>query len=190
MLVDRMLFPVTTLGPGKRMVIWTVGCKKRCKKCANPELRGFDQSKDISLDTLKRMIQNIDAEQIDGFTISGGEPLCQAEELYDLMQYMHTITHDILLFTGYSMSEIEENKHNMVKKCVDMAAVLVAGEYIDSLNDNETALIASTNQTLVFCDEQYKREYIKYIGEGRKIQNIFYGSSMLSVGIHNNKKKG
>ncbi len=38
MLVDRLYFPVTTLGPGERVVVWTCGCTKRCPGCANPEL--------------------------------------------------------------------------------------------------------------------------------------------------------
>lgn len=38
MFVDRIYFPVTTLGPGERVVVWTCGCTKRCPGCANPEL--------------------------------------------------------------------------------------------------------------------------------------------------------
>ena len=36
--IDRIYAPVTTLGPGKRIALWTSGCSKRCEGCANPEL--------------------------------------------------------------------------------------------------------------------------------------------------------
>ena len=45
MQVDRLLFPVTALGPGNRLAMWMIGCHKRCKKCANPELQNFDKTK-------------------------------------------------------------------------------------------------------------------------------------------------
>lgn len=38
MQIDRLLYPVHSLGPGNRLVIWVRGCKKRCFNCANPEL--------------------------------------------------------------------------------------------------------------------------------------------------------
>ena len=56
MQVDRLLFPVTALGPGNRLAMWMIGCHKRCKKCANPELQNFDKTKDISVEQLENMI--------------------------------------------------------------------------------------------------------------------------------------
>ena len=38
MYLDRILYPVTSLGPGKRLCIWVSGCNARCEGCANPEL--------------------------------------------------------------------------------------------------------------------------------------------------------
>lgn len=52
MQIDRILFPVTTLGPGNRLGIWTIGCPHRCFNCSNPELWNDDAEKDISLSEL------------------------------------------------------------------------------------------------------------------------------------------
>lgn len=37
MYVDRILYPVISLGTG-RLCIWVSGCSARCNGCANPEL--------------------------------------------------------------------------------------------------------------------------------------------------------
>lgn len=81
MQVDRVLFPVTALGPGNRLGMWMIGCHKRCKKCANPELQIFDKTKEISVEQLEEMILKTDVKTYRGVTISGGEPFAQPGEL-------------------------------------------------------------------------------------------------------------
>ena len=49
MQIGKILFPITTLGPGKRLGIWTQGCTRFCHGCSNPELQTFDQSKDVAV---------------------------------------------------------------------------------------------------------------------------------------------
>lgn len=54
MQIDRLLYPVHSLGPGNRLVIWVRGCKKRCFNCANPELQFFNPKSEISMPIIKR----------------------------------------------------------------------------------------------------------------------------------------
>lgn len=187
MLVDRILYPITALGPGKRLVLWTVGCGKRCVQCANPELQKIDLSKNVELELIEKMIGSISGK-IEGFTISGGEPLYQADELLRLMEFMRSISKDILLFTGYSIREIEEKRDVHIKTCIKLASVVIAGEYIDRLNDNTTGLVASSNQEIIFQDKQFRKAYEDYISRGRTIQNVFFDNHMMSVGIHNTRR--
>ena len=75
MYVDRVLFPVTALGPGKRIAVWLVGCHRHCPGCANPELWSPKPSQKISVEKLSKMIRQMAIErQADGLTITGGEP--------------------------------------------------------------------------------------------------------------------
>ncbi len=46
MQIDRVLFPITTLGPGNRIGIWTIGCPHKCYNCSNPELWDANVNKD------------------------------------------------------------------------------------------------------------------------------------------------
>ena len=82
MYVARVLYPVEVLGPGKRVGIWFCGCPRRCKGCSNPELWEFQERYKTTPETVFELIQTIAKEHIiDGFTITGGDPMHQPEDL-------------------------------------------------------------------------------------------------------------
>lgn len=187
MLIDRVIYPIKTLGPGDRLVIWTVGCSKHCKNCANPELWCFDKSKDIPVDSLCELIrQSTQGKKIDGITITGGDPFEQIHELLYLLKRIKELTDDIIVYTGYTYDEIKnfcsEEETNTIKETVTL---LIDGQYIDELNDNQCVLRGSTNQNLVFFNDKHKEIYDSYLTKKRQIQNVFYDNKLISVGIHN-----
>lgn len=179
---------MTALGPGNRLAMWMIGCHKRCKKCANPELRMFDKTKDISVQQLEKMILKIDTKRIDGITISGGEPFAQPSELKKFLREISSRIEDILVFSGYTYEELLEMPDSDVQECFQYMGVLISGEYIDEKNDNKTALIASTNQKMYFLKENLRGKYKKYMDKGRQIQNVFWKDELMSIGIHNNER--
>jgi anaerobic ribonucleoside-triphosphate reductase activating protein len=81
--ISRIHFPVTRLGPGRRVGIWVQGCSIRCPGC-------------ISVDTWVRGRGRADVSEVleaiapwmstaEGFTISGGEPFDQPDALASLL---------------------------------------------------------------------------------------------------------
>ena len=187
MQIDRLLFPITTLGPGNRLVIWTIGCSKYCFNCANPELLNKNPQKDINVSELVKMIkQSVGDQKIEGITITGGDPLEQIEELNNLLELLSDISNDILVYTGYTL---EEAKNVITKSDWEIfekyTSVLIDGSYVNDLNDNKRALIGSTNQNIIFFDDAKKDYYEVYLHEGRKVQNVYYNNDLISVGIHN-----
>lgn len=103
MLLARMITPITTLGPGNRVGIWTQGCTKRCKGCMSGELQTFDQTKDIPVDLLISIIvSEARRNKCRGITISGGDPLEQSEQLYFLLKGLRSFFTDVLVYTGYT----------------------------------------------------------------------------------------
>jgi len=187
MQIDRVLYPVKTLGPGERLVIWTIGCSKHCYKCANPELWHENPDKNIDVGELVGIIkQTADNQTIDGVTVTGGDPFEQIEELNKLLSLLVEITDDVLVYTGYT---VEEAKTILTKSEWESmrrhTSVLVDGAYMDELNDNECALRGSSNQNIVYFDESKKGPYTTYLKKGRAVQNVFYNEKMISVGIHN-----
>lgn len=189
MQIDRILYPVTALGPGNRLCLWTIGCHKRCKKCANPELQEFNITKNVPLEQIKQMLVNIDMDEVDGITVSGGEPFAQPEELRRFLEFISPFVEDILVFSGYTYEDLKNMEDSDIQGCFPYIGVLVAGEYIDEKNDNKTALIASSNQQMIFLKKTLQKKYADYMKKGRQIQNVFYGDSLMSLGIHNNRRK-
>lgn len=188
MQIDRLLYPVHSLGPGDRLAIWIRGCKKRCFNCANPELQLFNPNSEVSMTVIKEMISKID-KKIDGITITGGEPFCQAKDLFEIITFMLEITDYILIFTGYSKKEIYDLNNDYAIKCIEKATVVIYGEYVDELNDNHTPLIASSNQVIEFHNPKINNKYINYMNNGRIIENFYYNDNLISVGIHNSRRK-
>ena len=186
MQIDRVLYPITTLGPGKRLVIWTIGCKKECPKCANPELWRKDAGKSIDVtDFVDMLKQSIGSQPIDGVTLTGGDPLEQPQELAKLLPLLRKYTDDILIYTGYILEEAinasTKEEWDVIKQ---HTSVLIDGPYIDGLNNSKCALRGSANQNIRFFDENKKELYNSYLRNGPSIQNVFYAGKMISVGIH------
>jgi len=77
-------YPVTVLGPGHRLVVWVAGCKKRCKGCISPEMLNPKAGKKIDTSVLMKHLARINYE-LDGITISGGEPFDQAGAVQELL---------------------------------------------------------------------------------------------------------
>lgn len=185
--LDRILFPIKSLGPGNRIVIWTLGCTKYCYKCTNPELWEKNKEKTLSIESIKKIITSIcNKYKIDGFTITGGDPLEQFHDLLPLLQWLNTISKDILVYTGYNYRDFcksitLEEKISFEKS----VGVLIDGPYIDSLNSEDCILRGSLNQQILFFNDDLKELYNSYLSESRKIQNIYYKEKLISVGIHN-----
>lgn len=110
--VSRIHFPVTTLGPGKRIGIWFQGCSLRCKGCLSPDTW---QVKDSHF----TVVQLIDQVQewlpyADGITISGGEPFEQPDALLTLLREIkQRFKGNILVYSGYEWGVIEDSVAKM-----------------------------------------------------------------------------
>lgn len=187
MFVKRIACPVDSLGPGRRAVVWTVGCTKCCAGCANPDLWEADSSiPNYSVANLAELLGRLNVHQgIHRLTLTGGDPLEQVRDTVDLLKTVRPYFDDILVYTGFTLDEVQsrltEDEFRMLATCAD---VLVEGPYIDALNDGTSALRGSTNQIIHFFNADSKKEYCAYLAEGRKVSNLLYSGQLLSVGIH------
>ena len=178
MYVARILYPVKVLGPGERIGIWFCGCPRRCEGCSNPELWNFQEKYKTSPETVLSLIEKISAKnKVDGFTITGGDPIFQAEDLLRLLDGIKKISDDIIVYTGYLKSEVSQ-------EILKNIAVLIDAPYIQARNNN-CILRGSDNQTIYILKEKYRATYEKYLSStANQIQNFVTNDGYISVGIH------
>ncbi len=76
----------TVDGPGVRAVVFMQGCPLRCVCCHNPDTWDTDGGKLVSAEEMFRKIQRLRAYfgKDGGVTVSGGEPLLQADFVAEL----------------------------------------------------------------------------------------------------------
>lgn len=190
MQIDRLIYPVKSLGPGNRIVIWTIGCCRHCPQCANPELWMPDPRREVSIELLTSVIENTFKEnEVDGITFTGGEPFQQPAELLKLVRNCSKFCKDILIFTGYTVAELKNGLVLEAPEILSEVAVLIDGAYIERLNDNASVLRGSTNQRIHYLKRDFELLYSAYLKQGRKIHNVLYQDKLISIGIHNREGK-
>ena len=178
MYLARILYPIKVLGPGNRVGIWFCGCPRRCFGCSNPELWEFQNRYKTSLETVMSLIKKIAQDNVvDGFTITGGDPFFQPEDLSHLLKETKQISDDIIVYTGYMKDELPAT---LLKNI----AVLIDAPYIKARNNN-CLLRGSDNQTIYILSEKYRDVYEKYLATTEnQIQNFTTRDGYISVGIH------
>ncbi len=140
-------------GHGKRVVIWFSGCSLRCKGCINSHLWDKKAGKRYSVEVLfKEILQFGD---FDGVTYIGGEPLDQGQDLVVLSKKLIDTKKDIVLFTGYELEELTEEKLEVF----NLSSVVIAGRYIEGERDTRLLLRGSKNQRIVVKDNNLLRFY-------------------------------
>lgn len=110
--ISRVHFPVTTLGPGRRLGIWVQGCSIRCPGCISADTwaegRGMMEIGDL-LAQLQPWLS-----EADGVTISGGEPFDQPEALLTLLQRLRASTRaDVLVYSGHPLEALTDTLARM-----------------------------------------------------------------------------
>ncbi|HDS0916532.1 TPA: radical SAM protein [Pseudomonas putida] len=140
--LSRMHFPVTTLGPGRRIGIWFQGCSIRCPGCISADTWGPGHRR-LSLEQLLEQITPW-LQEAEGITLSGGEPFDQFDALRSLLEGLRRLSKlDILVYSGYSLEQLDER----LLQTNGLIDALISDPYIEALSQT-MALRGSDNQRL------------------------------------------
>lgn len=105
--LSRVHFPVTTLGPGRRVGIWMQGCSIRCPGCVSSDTWAKKAPGTYVDELLVRVGSWL--KDCDGVTISGGEPFEQPAALGLLLRGIRELTAaNILVYSGKRFSVLSE----------------------------------------------------------------------------------
>jgi anaerobic ribonucleoside-triphosphate reductase activating protein len=138
-------------GPGCRTVIWFQGCNLACPSCFNPLTHSFEANQLFSVEELLKECKT--QPTIEGISLSGGEPLLQAEFLSHFLKLLKAeSTLSVVVFSGFQLKEIEELP--LGPAVLTYVDVLVSGRFILQKRIHD-GLRSSTNQTLHLLSNRY-----------------------------------
>jgi len=90
-------------GPGTRYTLWVQGCSIHCPGCSNQDTWDPKGGYSVSVDDMASEI--LGQKDIDGVTITGGEPLDQFDATYSLCSKLFGKI-SIFLTTGYTVGQL------------------------------------------------------------------------------------
>jgi anaerobic ribonucleoside-triphosphate reductase activating protein len=149
-------FPTTVNGPGNRYMIHLQGCSLGCSGCFNPESWSSKMKNQVDVEILADKILS---HNLDGTTISGGEPFQQPGSLLHFIQYLHRdgnpFPKGILIYSGYTEEELEKiPEYHQVIELID---VIVSGRYREDLRVYDS-LLSSSNQKFIWGKQKNIKE--------------------------------
>ncbi|MFJ8958168.1 4Fe-4S single cluster domain-containing protein [Lentzea sp. NPDC102401] len=152
--VSRVLHPITSLGPGRRLGIWLQGCTLACKGCMSRDTWDPGAGTEVGLDHLRALWQEAVSAGADGLTVSGGEPLQQPAALTEFLASLPVEDRDVLLYTGYELDELDDAQRGVL----DHVDAVITGRYVVGA---PTGLIwrGSANQRLVPLTSRGEQRY-------------------------------
>lgn len=194
--LNKAHFPVTVLGPGRRIGIWVQGCSIGCKGCVSRDTWERDGSREMTVARLlawcREVTKNAEADGdvvFDGVTISGGEPFDQGAALSALLdgliQWRTTLAadFDILCYSGYPLATLQK-KHGRLLQKLD---ALIPEPFVENLPMSHLWR-GSSNQPLVPLSERGRRNFAAHVDAaaataGKQMQTMVDGSRIWFVGI-------
>lgn len=151
--IYRILEKTKMAGPGHRFCLWVQGCSRHCKGCMAPETWPFDGGS--SMDTVNIIKQISDVSGIEGITFLGGEPLEQAEAVYEIAKEARSMGLSVTIFTGYTYNELLTKNIDYIAKLLSVTDLLIDGPFILEEFQLDRPWVGSSNQQYRFLTNRY-----------------------------------
>jgi len=188
--INKAHFPVTVLGPGRRIGIWLQGCSIRCKGCVSQDTWPKDPGREMTIAQLITWCRQTAGDDFDGVTMSGGEPFDQPKALSALLDaLLHwrkeaDLDFDILCYSGYPYATLQRRHARLLGKL----DALIPEPYVDALPLTHRWR-GSANQPLVTLSPRGAARYADHLaataGEenDKRLQTFVDGDRIWYVGI-------
>ena len=141
-------------GPGVRVSIFMQGCPFHCKNCFNPETWDFEGGKEFTQETIDKVLELSNKNEVKGLTILGGETMAPTNvegtaKLAKAFKEKYP-EKNVWAWSGYKYEQI---KDIAALKYID---VLVDGNYEDELHDPTLKWKGSSNQRVIDVQKSLK----------------------------------
>jgi anaerobic ribonucleoside-triphosphate reductase activating protein len=145
-------------GPGLRDVVWVQGCRIGCRGCANQAYLAHEPRIQMPVE---RLIVHFKARknQIDGCSISGGEPTEQAEGIGMLLHEIKKLGLSTVVFTGRPLKSLQTEP--TCQDILNYTDLLIDGPFIEAQRDFTLHWRGSKNQKLHLLSNRWTAEEIE-----------------------------
>jgi anaerobic ribonucleoside-triphosphate reductase activating protein len=187
--LNKAHWPVTVLGPGRRIGLWLQGCTIHCPNCVSQDTWPRDATKAIAVGDLVAWCRRTSEGALDGVTISGGEPFEQPQGLAALLTRLAAwrrearLDFDLLCYSGLPL-RVLERRHAKILALLD---AVIPEPYVDTLPQGGPWR-GSANQPLVPLSERGRARYADGVeaaadAGGKRIQAAVEGGRVWMIGI-------
>lgn len=183
-LLNRIHYPVTTLGPGRRVGIWVQGCTIGCDGCVARDTWATDSASPVEVAEVLEWLDSVRGD-ITGVTISGGEPFQQAAAVTELLlgigEWRAGRPIDVLVYSGYPMSRLRRDA--AARRLLDLCDAVIAGPYV-ARRATDQPWRGSSNQRLVPLTPLGEERYLASPPPGTpRMQVVHDGNRIWFIGI-------
>ena len=135
-------------GPGVRVSIFMQGCEFHCDKCFNPETHDFAGGKEFTDETINKVLEISQSDNIVGLSILGGEPMHPkniegTERLAKAFKEKYP-NKNVWVWSGFTYE-----KYLKDQKALDYIDVIVDGQFKDELHSPILNWRGSSNQRVI-----------------------------------------
>lgn len=139
-------------GKGFRTSLFISGCKHHCEGCQNKETWDFKNGKPYTKEVENLLFNKIKDSKIQGLTLTGGDPLFNKEDIFNLLSRFRKCfgqSKDVWLYTGYKFEDLLIDNNPLTQHILTHVDVLVDGRYMKDLRDTSLAFRGSSNQRII-----------------------------------------
>ena len=182
--IESLQWPVTVLGFGSRIGIWFQGCSIGCPGCCAGHTWDADEGTSVRVGAVLDWVRGLPLDEVDGVTITGGEPFEQPEALRDLVTGLRRDVRfgrrvDMLCYSGYPWGRLSRRHPDMLS----LFDTVITGPYVEKLPPRW--LRGSGNQVIRALSELGRERYHDTPSRANGLQVIPAEGSVRIVGIPN-----
>ena len=151
-------------GIGVRVSLFVSGCRNKCPGCFNEATWDFEYGQSYTKETEEEIISLLQPDFIDGFTLLGGEPF-EEENQVELVNLLRRIKKEypnknVWCYTGYVLDkDLQKGQRKYTEYTEEMLSyidVLVDGPFIKAKKNLMLKFRGSENQRVIDLDSSRK----------------------------------
>jgi anaerobic ribonucleoside-triphosphate reductase activating protein len=184
--INRLHYPVTALGPGRRIGIWVQGCSIGCAGCASTDTWAAVPERLVEVaEVIDRCAAILDrGEAVDGVTISGGEPFQQPEALAELLDSLDAWRSDrapdidLLCYSGLPWAKLQLHHAGLLARL----DAVITEPFIEGM-PTDASWRGSANQRLIPLSEKGEQRYRKADRSPPRMQVAVENGEIWFIGV-------